>query len=382
MANLETLRAQLPVLNRGAFLNTGSCGPLPLPVVQAMQEAALTQLNAGRLIPEYFDAVVRRETETRAAMANLMGCSPDEIALMHNTTEGMNVVTLGVNWQPGDELITTELEHPGALLPAYTVRDRFGVTVKIADLEQQPGEAVATLERLITPRTRLIVVSHVAWSTGALLPVQEIAAMAHRHGVLVLVDGAQSFAALPLNVSELGIDAYAVPGQKWLCGPEGTGALYVRRSVLSQLRITFAGWNTMESLSLRAGYGARNTAQRFEHATMSPSDTAGLLAAVRWFAQEVGLDWASTRVQALARYARERLLAVPGVTVLTPAEHAGLIAFRVAGVVPEKIAQELHGQGIFVRSVAPVAAVRVSTGFYNTEAEIDALLAGLGQIVV
>lgn len=378
MEKLSQIRSQIPAVQSQVYLNTGTCGPLPQPVHAAMVASLESQLSTGRIFADYYPKLGALMAEIRAAHATMLGCQPGEIALTHNTTDGMNLVTLGVNWQPGDEAITTNLEHPGALFPLFAARERFGITIKMADVQDRPDEAAAVIERLITHRTKLISLSHVSFITGAVLPVKEICDVAHRHGVLVLVDGAQSFGAMPVNVKELGVDFYAVTGQKWLCGPEGAGALYGSQAAVSQVQITFAGYGTAESYTMHGGLLPKGSVQKFEQGTVQPASLAGQLAACRWLMEEVGQAWALDRIRHLAGKARELLAAVPGVKVLTPALTAGLVSFQVPGLVKaEHVAKALADQGIIIRTVPHPHSLRLATGYYNTEEELERLAGAL-----
>lgn len=377
MEKLEQVRSQVPAVESQVYLNTGTAGPLPRPVRASMAESLAQQEASGRIAAEYYIKLERLQADLRAAHGAMLGCDPSEIALTRNTTAGMNLITMGINWQPGDEAITTNLEHAGALYPLYTARDRFGITIKIADVRRRPEEAAAVIEGLITSRTKLISLSHVSFITGAVLPIKEICEVAHRHGVLVLVDGAQSFGAIPVDVKALGVDFYAVPGQKWLCGPEGTGALYVAQGVLSQVRITFASYSTAAASDMYSGLLPKGNAQRFEHDTVQPAMLAGQLAACRWLSKEVGLDWAYTRIHSLAATARRLLDEIPGVTVLTPPETAGLVSFQVSGADEKQVLKALTSQGIIIRTVPHPRSLRLSTGFYNTEEELVRLAAAV-----
>ncbi len=376
MDKLTHIRSQLPALSAQVYLNTGTAGPLPEPVRAAMVESLAAQAAEGRIATDYYVKLSKLKADVRAQHAAMLGCEPDEIALTQNTTDGMNLVTLGVNWQPGDEAITTNLEHPGALFPLFAARERYGITIKIADVLDRPADAAAVIERLITPRTKLISLSHVSFITGAVLPIREIAEAAHRHGVPVLVDGAQSFGAMPVNVKELGVDFYAVTAQKWLCGPEGAGALYGSRAAAAQLRITFAGYGTAQAYDMYSGLLPKGGVQKLEQGTVQPANLAGQLAACRWLSQEVGMDWAYERIRRLAAAARELLAAVPGVTVLTPAETAGLVSFQVESDA-DRAVKALAEQGIIIRTVPHPRSLRLSAGFYNTEEELERLAAAL-----
>jgi len=376
---LEQIRSQVPAVESQVYLNTGTAGPLPKPVRAAMVESLDLQEAGGRIATDYYIRLERLKADLRAAHGALLGCDPSEVALTQNTTAGMNLITMGINWQPGDEAITTNLEHAGALFPLYTARDRFGITVKIADVLHRPEEAAGVIEGMITSRTKLISLSHVSFITGAVLPVKEICEVAHRHGVLVLVDGAQSFGAMPVDVKALGADFYAVPGQKWLCGPEGTGALYVSQEALSQVRITFAGYSTAAASDMYSGLLPKGNAQRFEHDTLQPANLAGQLAACRWLMNEVGLEWAHSRIQRLAAAARQILAGVPGVKVLTPETAAGLVTFQVPEADEKQVLKALTTLGIQMRTVPHPKSLRLSTGFYNTEEELERLARVLRQ---
>ncbi len=376
MDKLSQIRSQLPALSAQVYLNTGTAGPLPEPVRAAMVESLAAQAAEGRIAAEYYVKLSQLKAQVRAKHAAMLGCEPEEIALTQNTTDGMNLVTLGVNWQPGDEAITTNLEHQGALFPLFAARERYNITIKIADVRDRPAEAPAVIERLITPRTKLISLSHVSYITGAVLPIREIAEVAHRHGVLVLVDGAQSFGAIPVNVKELGVDFYAVTAQKWLCGPEGAGALYGSRAAAAQLRITFAGYFTAQAWDMYSGLLPRGGVHKLEQGTVQPANLAGQLAACRWLTEEVGVDWAYDRIRRLAAAAREILAGVPGVTVVTPAASAGLVTFQVESD-PERVVRALAQQRIIVRTVPHPRSLRLSAGFFNTEEELERLAAAL-----
>lgn len=380
MEKLKQIRAQVPAVHAQVYLNTGTAGPLPEPVRAAMVEALEDQVALGRIAMDYYMKLEDLKGKVRAAHAALLGCDPTEIALTQNTTDGMNLVTLGVNWQPGDEAITTNLEHAGALFPLFAARERFGITIKMADVLDRPEAAAEVIERLITPRTKLISLSHVSFITGAVLPIREICERAHRHGVLVLVDGAQSFGAMPVNVKELGVDFYAVTGQKWLCGPEGVGALYASQAAVSQVNITFASYGTIESYNMYSGLLPRGNAQKFEQGTVQPASLAGQLAACRWLTDEVGQDWAYGRIRQLAGAARAMLAEIPGVRVLTPADGAGLVSFQLTGADANQVLKALTDQSIIIRTVPHPQTMRMSAGFYNTDEELARLAAALAPL--
>jgi len=277
-------------------------------------------------------------------------------------------------------VVTTTSEHEGGLLPVYVLRQRHGVGLKLIELD--PDDVVTQLQAAITPRTRLLVISHVLWNTGARLPLADIVSLAHQHDVLVLVDGAQSAGSIPLDLPATDVDFYALPGQKWLCGPEGTGALYVRRDRLSLVAPTFVGFSTLEDVNSYdfSGYflPARDAARRYEVGTIYRPGIYGMVANLQWLAETVGWSWIHQRIESLAAYTRQALQTLPGLTIHTPpGPQAGLVTFDVAGLDPAKTVVRLAQEDIMLRYIRHPYTLRVSTGFYNTKADIDRLVVTL-----
>jgi len=381
---IAQIRQAMPAVQNKVYLNTGTCGPLSTLAIDAMNQINARELSEGRAELAGFKQLGEAMTELRAALARLVNADPSEIALTHHTTEGINIVVHGLNWQPGDEVVTTTSEHEGGLLPVYVLRQRHGVDVKIIDVT--PDDVLADLEAVITPRTRLLVISHVLWNTGARLPLKEIVSLAHQHNVLVLIDAAQSAGSIPLDLPATGVDFYAFTGQKWLCGPEGVGGLYVRKDRLSLVSPTFVGYSTLENID---GYDlsgnflpARDSARRFEVGTVYRPGVYGMLANLKWLDETVGWEWIYRRIEHLAGYARNALQELPGTTILTPpGPQAGLVTFNVDGLDPAKTMLKLGSDGIILRFIRHPYALRISTGFYNSEEDIDRLIATLREYI-
>lgn len=373
---LGEIRRELPAVTNIVYLNTGTVGPFPLRSAQAMKELQQEELHQGRIGAQAYQRKRALKAEVREALANLLHAAPEEVALTQNTTEGVNLVVSGFNWQSGDEVITTNVEHGAVLLPLYAIRDRYGVTVKHAEAGEGLLERVAGL---ISEKTRLIAVSHVSYSTGEVLPIAELAVLAHRFNIPVLVDGAQSFGAIPVNVKQLDVDYYSVPGQKWQLGPEGTGALYISKERLSELQQTFAGYGSVSSFEHGGGYRLHEEARRFEVSSVFIPALAGLKESIRWFHEQVGAEWAFARVKKLGERLRTELAGLDGVEVITPLSAAGLTSFRLAGSEPAQVVERLASRGIIVRTIAELNAVRAAVGFFNTEEEIELLTREIAQ---
>lgn len=383
--DVESVRRQLPATGRIAYLNTGTAGPLPQPAIDAMAAGAGEEAALGRIGHEGWEKLFDELTGLRAGLAALVGADPLEIAISHCTTDGMNIGTFGLDWKPGDRVVTTSLEHPGGLLPLYVIHRRFGVEVEFAEVGIGGREETLTaMSAAIRPGTKLVVLSHVAWGTGAVLPLAEISELAHRAGALVLVDGAQSVGAIPVDMHAGGADFYAFSGQKWLCGPEGTGGIFVRTESLDRFQPTFIGGFGLDHEKYKPNdvqaWEPWPGARRFEVGSVYRPGITGLGAAVAW---RRGLgDSTFAAVSDLAGYCLERVGELPGVELLTPnqAEMSGLVAFRLPGLDVTKAVEHLAAEGVAIRSIPDNQAFRISCAFYNTREEVDRAVRMLGGL--
>lgn len=379
LSHLQRIREAMPATTSRIYLNTGTFGPLPSCAIQAVQDRMQYEWQNGRLGTEAFETLRAIYGQTRGAVARLLNADVQEIVLTDSTGEGMNIISYGFNWQEGDEVITTDHEHISALAPLYQMRDRYGVVIRKAQLGPMAGRPVyEAIRELITPRTRLIVLSHVTWTTGATLDISAVGGMAHERGIPVLIDGAQSAGAIPVDVKALDVDFYALPMQKWLCGPDGTGALYVRRNSQRYVAPTYVGyWSTKHEEGVE--WELEDSAQRFELGGRQTAALAGQCAVLDWLEKTVGYSWLFKRISSLHAYAYHALQRIPGLTLLTPVPGAsGLIAFQLEGRDTGNIVEQLREKcSTYIRNIPSNNALRISTGFYNTEEEIDTLVEAL-----
>lgn len=378
---IAAVRSEAPATLANAYLNAGTNGPLSRYAAEAIVAANASQVSDGRIGPGVYEKSLATATELRAAFARLLGAGDDEIALTHHTTDGMNIAVWGQKYQPGDEIVTTSLEHPGGLVPVLVAAKRFGAAVRIVPVEVSDDgpTTAAKVTAAITPRTRLVAVSHVSWKSGVVLPLNEIAGRVHAVGGLLAVDGAQSAGAIPIDVGALDVDYYALPGQKWLCGPDGVGALYVRRERILETQQTFAGGPALRdgnAWDVAGNYLPGTTARRFEVATVYKPALAGMLASLAWL-EGLGYPAIYERIQTLTALCRETLAAIPGVTVYTPAAQAGLTSFNIDGIDPVQASARLGEMGVLIRSVSGPALLRASTSFYNDESDVERLARGI-----
>ena len=370
---LTTIREAIPALSAGIYLNTGSAGPLPSETAAAMAEMAARERDIGRGHPDSVPEAIARMDEARAGVAAVLGTDVRAVALTHSTTEGMNAATLAVDRWSGGRAVTTRHEHAGGLGPLYALRER-GIDLEFVDAGDD-GDHERTLrafDAAITPGTSLVSISHVAWTTGAVLPVAGIAELAHARGALLVVDGAQAVGAIPFRFVELGADLYALPAQKWLLGPEGMGALVVDPDLVERLTPALSGWYGFERID---GSGAAwwPDARRFELGGFHRPSVVGMARSIGWLSMYVGLEFVHRRGMASASAAAVRLAGIPGVTVMTPLHAMGtLVTFRIAGWSALAALDEL-GARVFAiaRTIESLDALRISVGFFTSDEEIE-----------
>jgi L-cysteine/cystine lyase len=360
--NLETIRAELPVLERKAYLNTGTFGPLPRRTVEALGRWQHRALEEGRAGHAFFEESAELRAELRRRIGNLIGAPEESVALTSSTTEGCDIVLLGLDLGPEDEVVTTDVEHPG--LTGALQCSPAGV--RVAAVRDRPArEALAVILAEITDRTRLIALSHVAWTTGAVLPVRELAG----NGIPVLVDGAQSAGAIPVDVDELRSDFYTVSGQKWLLGPDTTGALYIRGEWIDRLHLTTPSYLSWEDAVELAPWP---DARRFESSWIAPGSVAGLLASLE-LAEEAGPE-RFRRAQDVT--AQCRSMCEQNADLVTEPGQATLVSFRPAEDA-DVVVERLLASGVVVRNLPGLGWVRASCGFWTSEEELERLAAGL-----
>lgn len=350
----DEARSQFPVLQRIAYLNAGTFGPLAKATIDAMRARLRADLRSGRHGTAYWEALDQLRTEARSSLAGLLQTDPALVALTSSTSDGCKIVAAGLGLTPDDEIVTTDSEHFGLLGPLFAT----GATVRVAEAN---AEAIVGA---VTPRTKLVAVSHILWTTGEALPLQRLK---DETGLPLLVDGAQSVGAVDVDVS--GLDFYTVSGQKWLCGPDSTGALYVAEP--ERLRVANPSYFAQEEYEPDGSFTPREGAARFDSGWIPPASLAGLIAAI-----DSAPDWRVERTLASAAACR-RLLG-EHYEVVTPPGHSGLVSFRPDGD-PADVVARLERKRVVVREVPGRGLVRASCGYWTSDGDLDRLLAALGS---
>jgi L-cysteine/cystine lyase len=361
-SELAAFRAQFPVFSQVAFLNAGTEGPVPTAAVEAARARLEAEAARGRSGKAYHDELFELADRLRAGYASVLGCSESEVALTGSTTDGVNTVLSALSLGPGDEIVTSDEEHPGLLAPLGLARKRRGVSVRVVPF--------ASLPEAVGPATRLVACSHVSWVSGRVADVSAL----RDCGVPVLYDGAQGIGAVPVDVAALGCDFYAGSGQKWLCGPEGSGCLYVAPERLPEMVIPWPGYGSLSDPALALELSPAVGARRFDHSFPAGLRSAFALASLEVLAA-AGWDWVHTRAaDDAARLAS--LLAERGFNVW-PRGRSTLVSIEVDD--PAAVVDRLAAAGVVVRSIPAHGLVRMSVGAWTSEEDVERLLEALGE---
>jgi L-cysteine/cystine lyase len=340
-------------------LNAGTNGPLARSTVEAMIAQDEADLSEGRGGAAYFERALALRDQVRAKLAAAVGVPAENLALATSTTNGCNIVLAGLGLTPEDEIVTTDGEHFGLLGALATTPAQ----VRVAPVrELPPEESLEVLLEQVTPRTRLLALSHVCWMTGNRFPVEELK---RETGLPVLVDGAQSVGGLAVDVTS--VDYYAFSCQKWLCGPDNTGGLVVADP--DSLPVAAPSYLSQQTYEPTGAFEPRPGAARFDPGWTAPPALAGLDAAL-----DLAPEGRFERAAELTGRCRERL--AERFEVVTAPAQATLVTFAVDGDTAE-VVEALYAARVIVRDVPGLGWLRASCGWWTTDEDVDRLLGAL-----
>ena len=366
--NVAQIRAQIPGLGHGAYLNTGGIGQSPASVNKAIAEGYQQMLDGGVDTNDWYAAVGEAAAEIPPKIAGFFGADAGEIALTISTGDGYGLVLGGLRWQPGDEVIITNEEHPVPLQAAEGLADREGAIVKVVEIDEDKDVVLDRLEQAITPRTRMICMSHVTTDTGTLLPAREICALARPRGILTLWDGCQAVGQIPVDLHDMGCDFYATNCYKWMLSPMGTGFLYVRKGAQRVLK------------PLRRPHAPDGTARQYENGTPAHALYLGVGAGLDFMTGIGGPQAIAEEAGRKAESLRARFDAIPGVKVTSSRRaetRTGIVAFAIKGMAGTEVSEALRDRWQITQRATYInepSGVRISVAFYTSDAELDTLV--------
>jgi L-cysteine/cystine lyase len=378
-------RADTPALEQYAYLNTGFTGPMSRTVVRAMQDRMDFEVAQGPTTKAVMEAGRDIRERLGERFGQMLGVGWDEVAITSSTTIGVSIGVNGLDLQPGDRLLTTGVEHVGGAVPLYRAREQHGADVEFVAVSPDDSHGVIA-ERFaaaIDDRTRIVVLSEISYSTGQLLPVEPIVEAAHRVGAIVVIDGAQTGGHIPIDVRASGVDVYAIPAQKWLCGPRGIGAVYVSPEALPRINPLIVDGSYAEEWDLSGGFQPKqDVAGKYQTSAVSPTLAAGAIAAIEQYL-ESGPQAVWDRARDLNRIAEQRFERIDGVTVASPRNdqsRTGLFCFAAQGLPAADLAAWLQEQHqVVCRAVRERDVVRLSLHVFNTEDDIERTALGVEQ---
>jgi selenocysteine lyase/cysteine desulfurase len=379
--DIEAIRAGIPALRETTFFNTAGVAPIPSVVADEVVGLIRWEEMQGRYRPDVMEVMSGRAEEARRTAARFFGVTPEEITFTHSISEGLNVISEGLDWKAGDEVIITDQEHTSGYMPWALRAEQQGAVVKRLRLMPEPEGVVDRLRSLLTDRTRVVALSHVTSSLGIRLPAAEIARVGREAGALVGFDGAQAAGQFPIDLREMGCDFYAATSYKWCLGPYGVGVLYVRQGALHRIAVRRSGSHAPTRTDMEAGtFAFPDAARKFEFGARNLPLRIGYGRTLRYLS-EAGLKEIEARVQDTVRYFRGRVPEIRGARVQTPERFAaGALNVAIEGADPRALQKRLWEQHRIV-AVSPAGGLRFSVAFFTTREEVDRVVEVLKQAV-
>ena len=379
--NLERVRSELPILENWTYLNTGTVGVMPDPVFEALTARLRDYEQLGHVGQA---AAVDGADIAKSRLATLLGVSAAEIALNRNATDGINLAASTFPLEPGDEVITSTEEHPALVLPWLHACERAGASLRFMPVRSRPDEFADALNAILTPRTRVIALSHVSCETGTRLPVEDIRSVVGPDP-FVFVDASQSLGQFRFTIPDLSADMVIGNGHKWLAGPKGTGFAWVSRAAEDLVTPSHVASDSFDPHWSRHHYQTdpapslkfANGAKRFEFGTRAWHLHAGLVDAID-YQDAIGWDNIESHISRTSSVLKHALTDIDGVTIHSPMsseESSGLVTFSIDGWHGEQLSKTLWEQhNIVQRRVEVPSSVRVSCAYFTNDDDVDHLV--------
>ena len=380
------IRDDFPMLAHYTHFNCGGMAPLSKSVGAELLRVPTAVIEQGpaRLLARDDDFIGIEKS--RAKLAHFIGAEPDEIAFTTQFSTAANIVVEGLSWQPGDEVIVTDQEHPALLIPLMNIVRRHGLQVHRIPVSHNADEMLTSFRAVLSNRTKLVTVSHVTTDSGTRLPVEEMTRLAHEHGSYVLYDGAHSVGQFPLDVHALGCDFYAMVGYKWLFGPYPSAALYIRRDRLDDIEVTWCGSNVTQTGSVTMGVEDLNWipgARRFEYGGRTFSYDTAMVTGLSYI-EELGVEAVEAHARHLTAYFHEGLKRVPGAHIHSPLDlraATGIATVSLDNMDGVAVSTALRERwNMIQRAALRGTSVRISLAAFIEESDVDLLINSLATL--
>lgn len=375
----QEFRKKIPALERCTYLNTAGSGPLPLPALHALTDSYNRLAYFGQTNADLISSNKERLEEVRSHIAGFINGESQELFFVRCIAEGVNTILYMLDWKPGDEVIITDQENPATILPVFNLA-RKGVAIKKLHITPKPEGVLEEFKKLVTERTKLAMVCQVMHSNGIRIPVKEMAEAAHEKGALFAIDAAQSVGVVPADMRDLDCDFYLLAGHKWIMGPEGATAVYIKEELIEKLDPPFAGVGTQSSFDFQNNtMEYRPGALRYEYGGRHLSLYFAVDSAVKLL-EEIGLENIYERSQQLGAYLRRRLEKIPGLKVLTPENPdfgSGIVSFQIKGCDHRDLVKKAWEKGQIIINWRTIdlytkeEGIRTSMAWFVTEEELD-----------
>ena len=388
------LRSLCPALQNKTYFNYGGQGPLPSPSLEAITSSWSRIQELGPFTADVWPYIAKEVNGTRRLLAQWCGVPAHRLALTENVTSGCVLPLWGLPFSVGDRLLISDCEHPGVVSACIELARRQNLAIDVLPVKHLRGDQAhcdaAVLEAInqtITPRTRLVVLSHLLWNTGQVMPIAAVADQLNQHPQqpFLLVDAAQSFGQIPVDEAAAAADIYAFTGHKWACGPEGLGGVALSERVLEEAAPTVIGWRSLRDESkadLNSSDLFHHDSRRFEVATSCVPLMAGLRSSLQLLDQTGSAQQRWERIRTLSGMLWQSLQELERVTPLMEVPPAsGLVSFQITGDVPPvEHVKQLGAQGLWIRDLADPSCLRACTHITTTEDDINALVAAISAL--
>ena len=388
------MRDLCPALQNKTYFNYGGQGPLPNPSLEAITASWARIQELGPFTADVWPYIAKEVNSTRRLLAQCCGVPPHRLALTENVTSGCVLPLWGLPFTEGDRLLIGDCEHPDVVSACVELARRQNLAIDVLPVKHLCGDqtqcdaaVVEAIDQTLTPRTRLVVLSHLLWNTGQVMPITAVAKQLHQHPQqpFLLVDAAQSFGQIPVEDAAAAADIYAFTGHKWACGPEGLGGVALSERVVAEASPTVIGWRSLRDESkvdLSSTDLFHHDSRRFEVATSCVPLMAGLRCSLQLLENAGSAQQRWDHIRSLSGKFWQALQGLDHVTpLLEVPPSSGLVSFQVIGdVPPAEHVKQLGGQGLWIRDLADPSCLRACTHITTTDDDINALVAAISAL--